>query len=111
MGPGRAQDGSLPRWSVAACAGTLVAMLATTDQRPAGLDDAIRRAVGYSVVAPEGPVGVVVGVPESGRPQRPLVLVVRRGDAIRFVSLRRVADVEPFRRRIVLGPEYRKDRR
>jgi hypothetical protein len=66
-------------------------------------DDAIRAAVGYRVLDEDGDVGVVVGVPEAGIPRRPLVLVVREDDTMRFVSLRRVAAVFPTLRVLLLA--------
>src|SRR5689334_8002466 len=48
----------------------------------AALDDAIRRAISYRVLGPEGDLGAVIGVPEAGRPPRPLVLVVRCGKTV-----------------------------
>jgi hypothetical protein len=71
----------------------------------AALDDAIRGAIGYRVVGPDGDLGAVVGVPETGRPLRPLVLVVRDEHKMRFVSLQRVAAVLPTARLLLLGPE------
>jgi hypothetical protein len=68
-------------------------------------DAHLRQAVGYRVDAPEGYLGRVEGVPHAGRPRRALVLVVSDGEIVRFVSLRRVAAVLPFERRIVLGPQ------
>jgi hypothetical protein len=84
-------------------AGSLVDMVS---EHEAGLvvDARLRQAVGYSVDAPEGHLGFVQGVPHAGRPQRPLVLVVSDGETVRLVSLRRVAAVLPFERRIVLWP-------
>jgi hypothetical protein len=69
----------------------------------AALDDAVRAAVGYRVRDEDGDAGVVVGVPEAGIPRRPLVLVVREDDTMRFVSLRRVAAVLPTPRLLVLA--------
>ena len=69
----------------------------------AARDDAVRAAVGYRVLDEDGDAGVVVGVPESGIPRRPLVLVVRRDDTVRFVSLRRVAAILPRPRVLVLA--------
>ena len=66
-------------------------------------DDAIRAAIGYRVVGPEGDLGAIVGVPEAGSPQRPLVLVVRYGSVMRFVPLRRVAGVSPLARLLILN--------
>jgi len=62
--------------------------------------------VGYRVEGPEGYLGLVQGVPQAGRPLRPLVLVVSDGETVRFVSLRRVAAVLPFEHRIALGPRH-----
>jgi hypothetical protein len=85
-------------------AGSLVGMVS---EHEAGtvVDTRLRRAVGYRVDAPEGYLGIVQGVPQAGRPSRPLVLVVSDGETVRFVSLRRVATVLPFERRIVLRPQ------
>jgi len=68
--------------------------------------DHVEDTVGYRVDGPEGYVGLVQGVPQAGRPLRPLVLVVSDGETVRFVSLRRVAAVMPFEHRIVLGPQH-----
>jgi hypothetical protein len=62
------------------------------------------RAFGYRV-AGAGVAGVIAGVPQAGRPPRPLVLVVRDGNCARFVSIRRVADVSSHDRRVVLRPK------
>lgn len=70
------------------------------------VDTRLRQAVGYRVDAPEGYLGMVQGVPQAGRPGRPLVLVVSDGETVRFVSLRRVAAVLPLKRRIVLRPKH-----
>jgi hypothetical protein len=64
----------------------------------------LRQAVGYRVDAPERYLGRVQGIPEGGRPARPLVLVVSDRKTVRFVSLLRVAAILPLERRIVLGP-------
>jgi hypothetical protein len=71
----------------------------------AGLDGRLRAALGYRVEGPDGDAGVIAGIPFSGRPPRPLVLVVRDGDCMRFVSLRRVRDVLSAERRILLWPD------
>jgi hypothetical protein len=63
----------------------------------------LRLALGYRVDA-DGDAGVLVGVPHVGQPPRPLVLIVRHGDCVRFVSLRRVAEVSSDERRVVLWP-------
>jgi hypothetical protein len=60
-------------------------------------------ALGFRIDA-GGEAGVVVGVPHAGQPRRPLVLVVRHGDCVRFVSLLRVAGVSSDERRVVLWP-------
>jgi hypothetical protein len=72
----------------------------------AAFDEALRAAVGYRVVGSEGEAGVITGVPEAGRPPRPLLLVVRAGNTLRFVPLRRVERVLPHERRVVveMGP-------
>jgi hypothetical protein len=86
-------------------AGSLISMASEPVTGEGSVADAhLRQARGYRVDAPEGYLGFVWGVPEAGRPQRPLVLVVSDGETVRFVSLRRVAAVLPFERRIVLGP-------
>ena len=64
----------------------------------------LNHAVGYRVDAPEGHLGHVRGVPNAGRPPRPLVLVVSDGEIVRFVSLHRVAAVLELEHRIVLRP-------
>lgn len=61
-------------------------------------------SLGYRVEA-EGDAGIIFGVPLAGEPPRPLVLVVRNGDCVRFVSVRRVVEVLPDERRVVLRPE------
>jgi hypothetical protein len=66
-------------------------------------DEALRAAVGYRIVAREGDAGVITGVPEAGRPPRPLLLVVRAGNTFCFVSRRRVERVLPRERRVVIG--------
>jgi hypothetical protein len=65
----------------------------------------LRDALGYHVEAAARHVGVLVGVPLAGRPPRPLVLVVRDGDCMRFLSVRRVRDVSSAERRVLLLPE------
>jgi hypothetical protein len=87
-------------------------MLATTEIRagrthrssakPKGSSTELSEALGYCVEA-DGDVGVVVGVPLAGQP-RPLVLVVRDGDRVHFVSVRRVASVLADERRVLLRP-------
>jgi hypothetical protein len=64
----------------------------------------LRRALGYRVETADGCVGALVGVPFSGEPPRPLVLIVRDGECVRFVSVRRVAEVLGDERRILLRP-------
>ena len=70
-------------------------------------DRRLRLVTGYRVDGPEGYVGVVESVPLAGNPKRPLVLVVRGGETIRFVSLTRVATVLPGARRVSLWPRSR----
>lgn len=70
-------------------------------------DRRLQLATGYRVDGPEGYVGVLEGVPLAGNPPRPLVLVVRGGETIRFVSLARVATVLPRARRVLLWPRSR----
>jgi len=70
----------------------------------AATDDVLRGVVGYRVVDPGGEHGVVTGVPESGLPPRPLVLVMRAGDCFRFLSLRRVERVLPNLGEVVVRP-------
>jgi hypothetical protein len=65
----------------------------------------LRAAVGYRVTAPEGDTGVVVRVPEAGRPPRPLVLVVRRGDTFRFLPIQLVERVLPEARQVLVRPQ------
>jgi hypothetical protein len=65
----------------------------------------LRQATGYRVEAAGDDLGIVHGVPQAGRPPRPLVLVVFDGTTVRFVSVRRVAAVEPLERRIDLHPD------
>jgi hypothetical protein len=80
-------------------------MLATKESRDADAGSAESRlaeAVGYRV---DGTAGVVVGVPMAGLPPRPLVLVVRDGDCVRFVSRRRVVAISSDERRVELLPE------
>ena len=69
------------------------------------LDAHLKQAVGYRVDAPEGSLGLVQGVPHTGRPLKPLVLVVSNDEIVRFVSLRRIADVLQLEHRIVLRPQ------
>ena len=76
-----------------------------TTTADAGRDRRLRAALGYRVEGPDGDAGVLIGVPFSGRPPRLLVLVVRNGDCIRFVSLRRVRAVLSAERRILLWPD------
>jgi hypothetical protein len=79
----------------------------TVVQPDASFDRRLQLATGYRVDGPEGYVGVVEGVPLAGNPPRPLVLVVRGGETIRFVSLTRVATVLPRARRVLLWPRSR----
>jgi hypothetical protein len=51
-----------------------------TTTADAGRDGRLRAALGYRVEGPDGDAGVLVGAPFSGRPPRPLVLVVRDPD-------------------------------
>jgi hypothetical protein len=67
-------------------------------------DALLVESVGYRVDAPEGQLGTVQNVRQAGRPLRPLVLVVSDGKTVRLVSPRRVAEVAPLERRIVLLP-------
>jgi hypothetical protein len=64
---------------------------------------ALAEALGYGVDGGRE-TGVVVGVPLAGQPPCPLVLVVRDGDSVRFVSVRRVASVSGDERRVILSP-------
>jgi transcription elongation factor GreA len=68
------------------------------------LDSRLRATLGYRVVAPDGDLGVVAGVPLVGQPPRSLVLVVRDGVCMRFVSVLRVAEVLTEHRRVLLWP-------
>jgi hypothetical protein len=70
-----------------------------------GLHRRLRAALGYRVEGPDSDVGVLAGVPFSGRLPRPLVLVVRDGDCMRFVSVRRVRAVLSAERRVLLWPD------
>jgi hypothetical protein len=67
------------------------------------LENRLAGARGYRVEA-EGETGTIVGVPLAGQPPQPLVLVVRNGDCVRFVSVRRVLEVIPDERLVVLRP-------
>ena len=85
-------------------------MVATAPIRPsttatdaASISSRLGRALGYRVEV-DGRSGVVVGVPVAGRPPHPLVLVVRFGDCVRFVSVRRVTEVLTDDRRVLLRP-------
>jgi hypothetical protein len=62
----------------------------------------LRHALGYRVDTAAGCVGELVGVPFSGEPLRPIVLIVRDGECVRFVSVRRVAEVLSDERRVLL---------
>jgi hypothetical protein len=70
-----------------------------------GLERRLRAALGYRVEGPDGDAGVLAGVPFSGRPRRPLVLIVRDRDCMRFVSVRRVRAVLSAERRVLLWPD------
>ena len=74
----------------------------------ATVDRLLQLATGFRVDGPEGYLGVLAGVPHAGNPPRPLVLVVRGSETMRFVSLARVAVVLPRARRIVLWPRSRR---
>jgi hypothetical protein len=74
------------------------------ERKNSACDTYLTQSIGYRVDAPEGHVGIVQKVPEAGRPRRPLALVVSDGKTVRLVSLRRIAEVEPLERRIVLQP-------
>jgi hypothetical protein len=76
----------------------------TADAGPAPIDGRLGRPLGYRVAA-DGVAGVLAGVPHAGQPPRPLVLVIRDDDCVRFVSLRRVAAVLSDERRVLLRPE------
>jgi hypothetical protein len=82
-------------------AGSLVGMV-SEHEAAAVVDTRLRQAVGYRADAPEGHLGTVQGVPQAGRPTRPLALVVPDGETVRFVLLGRVAAVLPFEGRIAL---------
>jgi hypothetical protein len=87
---------------------------ATSARRPAptkaetyagtDIDTRLGAALGYRIEAPDGDAGILVGVPFGGLPPQPLVLVVRDGDRMRFVSVRRVRAVLSAERRIRLWP-------
>jgi hypothetical protein len=90
-------------------------MLATKETRAAtrrtafeadagSAESRLAEAVGYRVEG-DGADGVVVGVPVAGHPPRPLVLVVRDGYCVRFISVRRVVAISSDERRVVLLPE------
>jgi hypothetical protein len=70
-----------------------------------GLDGRLRAVLGYRVEGPDADASVLAGVPFSGRPPRPLVLVLRDGDCMRFVSVRRVRAVLSAERRVLLWPD------
>jgi hypothetical protein len=99
----RGGNGAAARSPERRLAGSLVGMVSEHEAETV-VNTRLRQAVGYRVDAPEGHLGIVQGVPQAGRPTRPLVLVVSDGEMVRFVSLRRVAAVLPFERRIVLRP-------
>jgi hypothetical protein len=75
----------------------------TTAADAALISRRLGRALGYRVEI-DGETGVVVGVPLAGRPPRPLVLVVRLGDCVRFVSVRRVTEILSDKRQVLLRP-------
>jgi hypothetical protein len=68
-------------------------------------DDELRASVGYRVDAPEGHLGVVEAIRWSGIPPRPLVLVVRALDRLYLLPPRRVAEIDPPERRLLLWPD------
>jgi hypothetical protein len=68
------------------------------------LESRLADARGYRVEA-DGDAGHVTGVALAGAPPRPVVLVVRDRDCVRFVSMRRVAAALSDERRVMLGPE------
>ena len=85
--------------------GSLLGMVSELETgRGSVLPAHLKHAVGYRVDAPEGHLGLVQGVPHTGRPPQPLVLVVSDGATVRFVPLRRVAAVLPLEQTIVLRP-------
>jgi hypothetical protein len=106
----RHESAARARWLRRASVGTFTDMTAKPQHLPgavgdpAALDEAIRGAIGYRVVGPDGDLGAVVGVPEAGRPPRPLVLVVRDEHTVHLVSLQRVVAVLPSVRVLLLGP-------
>jgi hypothetical protein len=71
-------------------------------RKKSACDTYLTKSVGYRVDAPEGQIGSVQKVPQGGRPRRPLALVVSDGKTVQLVSLRRVADILPLERRVVL---------
>jgi len=75
------------------------------ERRTSAYDTQLARSIGYRVDAPEGELGIVRSVPHAGRPPRPLALVVSDGNTVRLVSVRRVAEVAPLERRVVLWSE------
>jgi hypothetical protein len=62
------------------------------------------KAVGYQVVGSEGPLGLVEALrPEHGS-EVPFLLVVRDDERLTLVPARRVAQILPESRRLLLSP-------
>ena len=73
----------------------------------AAFDEALRASVGYGISGSEGEAGVITGVPEAGRPPRPLLLVVRAGNSFRVIPRRRIERVVPRERHVVVSSPER----
>jgi hypothetical protein len=61
------------------------------------------RAVGYQVVGPEGPLGLVEALRFEHESEVPFLLVVRDNERMTLVPARRVAQVLPESRRLLLS--------
>ena len=62
------------------------------------------KAVGYQVVGPEGPLGLVEALRFEHGSEVPFLLVVRDDERLTLVPARRVAQILPESRRLLLSP-------